>query len=150
MQFISKDFELLTPAELYEILKLRNEVFIVEQNCVYPDLDNKDQEATHILMMQNDQLAGYARILEPGVSYQEPSIGRVVVSKKFRSTGAGKFLMQYCLQKTKTMFPGHDLVISAQSYLLKFYGDLGFIPEGSEYLEDDIPHTKMRLQKRTA
>lgn len=145
MQFIRKVFEELSPGELYEILKLRNEVFIIEQNCIYPDLDDKDQKAIHVLMMQDDQLAGYARILPPGVSYKEPSIGRVVVSKKCRSSGAGKSLMIHCLHEAQQMYQGQELVISAQSYLLKFYGDLGFIAEGTEYLEDDIPHTKMRF-----
>lgn len=144
MNFIIKNFNELLPAELYEVLKLRNEVFVVEQNCAYLDTDDKDQKATHLLMLDNKTLAGYARILAPGISYPEPSIGRVVVSQHYRNTGAGKLLMNRCLEEAKTLYRHQDIVISAQAYLIKFYTELGFKSEGLEYMEDNIPHIRMR------
>jgi ElaA protein len=144
MQFFSKPFLRLSVTELYEAYALRGAVFVVEQNCPYQDPDDKDLKAVHVFMRQDEILAGYARILPPGVSYQEPSIGRVVVNKARRGQGAGQELMRYCLQQTQELFKGQDIVISAQLYLLRFYSDLGFVAEGETYPEDNIPHIKMR------
>jgi ElaA protein len=145
MEFLIKEFNALSAKQLFEIYKLRSEVFIVEQNCAYQDIDDMDASAKHVMLLDHGVLAAYARILPPGISYKEPAIGRVVVKKTFRGKDHGKLLMQQCIDSLQDTYPNSDIVISAQSYLLKFYGDLGFNAEGKEYLEDDIPHTKMRL-----
>jgi ElaA protein len=145
MEFLIKEFNALTAKQLFEIYKLRSEVFIVEQNCAYQDIDDMDASAKHVMLFDKDVLAAYARILPPGISYKEPAIGRVVVKKTFRGKDLGKLLMQQCIDQLQDTYTNSDIVISAQSYLLKFYSDLGFKAEGKEYLEDDIPHTKMRL-----
>lgn len=146
MEIILKEFKDLSNTQLFEIYKLRSEVFIVEQNCPYQDVDDIDQRSAHLLILEAETLAAYARIIPPGISYKEPSIGRVVVRKQFRGKDLGKLLMKECLKYMSTAFPKLEIVISAQSYLLKFYTELGFKAEGEEYLEDDIPHTKMRLK----
>lgn len=148
MQFIYKPFKELSLHQLFEIYKLRCEVFVVEQNCAYQDVDDKDFKAHHLLMFQNEQLVGYCRILPPNVSYKEPAIGRVVVSKDFRGKQFGKLLMKQAVDETKKLFQNQDIVISAQLYLLKFYTELGFAKEGEEYLEDNIPHIQMRFINR--
>ena len=144
MEFVVKDFNALSVKELFEIYKLRSEVFIVEQNCAYQDVDDKDLSSLHLMLYKEEELIGYCRILPPGISYKESSIGRVAVKESQRKLGAGKFLMKYSISKTLELFKDQDIVISAQSYLLKFYSDLGFSPEGKGYLEDNIPHIKMR------
>jgi predicted GNAT family N-acyltransferase len=146
MQFFSKPFLQLSVTELYEAYALRSAVFVVEQNCPYQDPDDKDLKAFHVLMRRDDLLAGYARILPPGISYQEPSIGRVVVHRAQRGRGAGQELMKYCLQQAQELFKRQDIVISAQLYLLRFYSNLGFSAEGAPYPEDNIPHIKMRYK----
>jgi len=147
MEFSIKDFNALTTKELFEIYKLRSEVFIVEQNCAYQDVDDKDLSALHVMLFSGPELAGYSRILPPGISYSEPSIGRVALRKKFRNKGSGKVLMKQSLNKTLELFKNQNIVISAQSYLIKFYNGLGFVQEGEEYLEDDIPHVQMRYKQ---
>jgi predicted GNAT family N-acyltransferase len=144
-QFLTKSFSQLSTIELFKIYKLRSEVFIVEQNCAYQDVDEKDLKAFHILMIEEEELVGYCRAIPPGISYDEASIGRVTVVKTHRHHGIGKQLMEYSVQKTLDLFAAKEIVISAQSYLKKFYTDLGFEAEGQDYLEDDIPHIKMRL-----
>lgn len=145
MHFILKPFGQLTVQQLFEIYKLRSAVFVVEQNCAYQDIDDKDLEAFHLLMLSDDDvLAGYCRILSPGVSYKEPAIGRVVVDENFRGTNYGKLLMKQSINETLKLFTNQAIVISAQLYLLRFYTELGFIAEGEEYDEDEIPHIKMR------
>jgi ElaA protein len=144
MSFVVKGFEELSAYEWHEVLGLRAEVFVVEQNCAYKDPDEKDPKALHVLFRTNNTLSAYARILPPGISYAEPSIGRVVVSHLNRGTGLGKNLMKFSAQKTRELFPGKEIVISAQCYLRKFYSDLNFNAEGDEYNEDGIPHVKMR------
>jgi ElaA protein len=123
-------------------------VFIVEQNCAYQDIDDMDASAKHVMLFDKDVLAAYARILPPGISYKEPAIGRVVVKKTFRGKDLGKLLMKQCIDQLQDTYTNSEIVISAQSYLLKFYSDLGFKAEGKEYLEDDIPHSKMRLNSQ--
>lgn len=146
MEFILKEFKDLTTDQLFEIYNLRSEVFIVEQNCAYQDVDATDKVSKHLLLIEGETLAAYARIIPPGISYKQASIGRVVVKKTFRGKDLGKILMNQCLKIMTTLYPQQEVVISAQSYLLKFYTDLGFNAEGEEYLEDGIPHTKMRAQ----
>lgn len=146
MQFTAKPFLQLSVTELHQAYALRSSVFVVEQNCPYQDPDEKDHLALHVLLRKGDLLAGYARILPPGISYKEPSIGRVVVHPTQRGLGAGQELMRYCLQQARELYKGQDIVISAQFYLLRFYSNLGFTAEGEVYPEDNIPHIKMRCR----
>lgn len=146
MQFVLRSYKELSVDELYEALKLRCAIFVIEQNCNYQDMDDKDQESYHLLGYSGKQLVAYARILPQGLSYKEASIGRVVVDKNFRGKSGGKALMQEAIAQAKKLFNTNEIVISAQCYLEKFYGDLGFKIEGESYLEDDIPHIKMRLK----
>jgi ElaA protein len=142
--FVFKPFYQLSLDELYALMVLRQEIFVVEQNCPYLDADGKDQGSWHVMMYQNDILVGCTRLLPLGLSYPDyPSIGRVVVSAKVRNTGAGKVLMQTSIDKCIELFGDRPIKIGAQSYLLGFYGSLGFVSTGDEYMEDGIPHTKL-------
>lgn len=144
MVFICKKFEELSSLELYKIIQLRITVFVVEQNCVYQDLDNKDLSAYHCMLLKDSTLIGTTRLLARGISYDEyPSIGRVCTLPTYRGTGAGKRIMEESLKIMKSLFPGESIKISAQSYLIKFYNDLGFEAVGEDYLEDNIPHRAM-------
>jgi len=146
--FTTKTFEELSNIELYQLLQLRAEVFVVEQKCPYLDLDDKDQKSFHVLGYYNNKLVACTRLVPVGVSYEkEPSIGRVVTHPSVRSLGFGKLLMDYSIAKTFEIFKSSEIVIGAQCYLDRFYKNLGFVPEGEMYLEDDIPHMKMRLIK---
>jgi ElaA protein len=135
----------LDTTELYEILQLRNRVFVVEQNCVYNDTDGKDRLSHHLCGYTGKKLICYARLLPPGVSYTEPSIGRVVCDPEFRKKGIGTKLMLQAIHHTRQLWPQDHIKISAQSYLLSFYISLGFSVLGTEYLEDGIPHREMIL-----
>jgi ElaA protein len=143
IQWIVKSFEELLPEELYQLLRLRSEVFVVEQNCVFLDLDNKDQQSIHLMGWINNNLAVYVRILPPGLAYDEPSIGRVVSSPAYRRTGAGRILMEKALELTSDLYKGENIRIGAQYYLKNFYGSLGFEIQGDIYLEDGIDHIEM-------
>ena len=143
MNWTLKPFDDLTAKELYNILQLRNEVFIVEQNCPYQDLDNKDLYAFHLMGMKENKLLAYARLLAPGISYSESSIGRVVSSPAARKTGMGKKLMKESIVQIKNLFQTDIIRIGAQLYLKKFYESFGFIQDGDTYLEDNIPHIIM-------
>jgi ElaA protein len=138
-----KSFDELTAKELYNILQLRNEVFIVEQNCPYQDLDNKDLYAFHLMGMKENKLLAYSRLLAPGISYSESSIGRVVSSPAARKTGMGKKLMKESIVQIKNLFQTDIIRIGAQLYLKNFYESFGFLQEGDIYLEDNIPHLIM-------
>ena len=138
-----KRFDELTSDELYNILQLRNEVFIVEQNCVYKDLDGKDRSAWHLMAVENDRLVAYTRILPPGVSYNDPAIGRVVTSSSKRRSGLGRELMKRSIEACRIFFGKTSITLSAQVYLQSFYESFGFMPVGEEYLDDGIPHIKM-------
>ena len=140
-----KKFEALTPYELYNIIWLRNEVFVVEQNCVYQDADYKDQKGWHLMGLNVEgQLMAYVRLLPPGVSYaNEPSIGRVVTNPAGRGTGAGRELMQEAIRQCALLFRETDIKIGAQYYLLNFYTSLGFEQTSAIYLEDGIEHIEM-------
>ena len=144
MTFETKTFNELTVHELHALYALRCKVFVVEQNCPYQEVDEKDKKSIHVLGSLNQQLIACARILPPGVSYNEPSIGRVAVEIEFRKSNKGYELMQYILEIMNSHFPEQDIVISAQEYLTRFYSKLGFLSEGEVYLEDAIPHIKMR------
>ena len=141
--WVLKEFHNLAPAELYSILRLRNEVFIVEQNCPYQDLDNKDLEAWHLMGMEKDKLMAYSRLLAPGISYSESSIGRIVSSPVARKTGMGKKLMQESIEQIRILFQTDTIRIGAQLYLKSFYEFFGFVQDGNIYLEDNIPHIIM-------
>lgn len=144
LTWIYKSFNELTPAELYAILQLRIEVFSVEQNCVYQDADGKDQQSIHLCGWNGNFLAAYCRILPAGLSYDHPSIGRVVTSPQHRKNGYGKMLMQKAIEKTIRLFHDPLIIISAQFYLKVFYESLGFEQVSEVYLEDNIPHIKMQ------
>jgi ElaA protein len=139
-----KQFKELSNWELYAVMQLRLAVFSVEQNCPYQDADDKDQPAFHITGFdEKGKLVAYARVLPPGLSYPEVSIGRVATAKSVRNTGTGKELMKRSLEFIKKEFGKVPVRIGAQCYLKKFYNGFGFIEEGEEYLEDNIPHIIM-------
>ncbi len=139
-----KPFKELTPYELYAILRLRSEVFVVEQNCPYLDEDNMDQKGHHLMGWKGDLLAAYTRLLPVGVAYNDmPSIGRVVTSPAARGTGIGRKLMEESIDKLYGLFGKSPIKIGAQSYLKKFYESLGFIQTDIGYMEDGIPHIEM-------
>jgi ElaA protein len=144
-QYTLKPFAELTPFELYNILKLRSEVFVVEQNCVYQDMDSKDLVAHH-LMVDKNGLVAYARLLPPGVSYPEMSIGRIVTSQSVRGTGAGKWLVQRSIEQCFKLFGKGAIRIGAQLYARKFYEQLGFKQSSDVYDEDGIEHIEMVRQ----
>lgn len=144
IEFVALPFSRLSALQLFQIYKLRSEVFVVEQHCAYQDPDDKDPAAHHLMMMDAGRLAGYARLLPPGISYPQASIGRVVLGKAWRGSGLGLELMQESIRQTRQLFTAQEIVISAQEYLLRFYTGLGFKAQGESYLEDDIPHVKMR------
>ena len=146
MFWILKKFDELLPHELYAIMQLRNEVFVVEQNCVYQDADNKDTGSYHYMCWSdNEKLLAYTRILPPGIAYAEPSIGRVVTSPSARKTGLGRELMEKSIEQVKKLFGTIPIKIGAQVYLLTFYTSLGFQQTGAIYLEDNIEHVEMVL-----
>ncbi len=138
-----KQFAELSPFELYDILRLRSEVFVVEQQCIFLDMDDKDQQAHHLQGRLGDELIVSVRILPPGLAYDEPSIGRVVGSPRHRGLGAGKLLMEEAITATQSLYGLQPIKIGAQQYLKKFYEDLGFVQCSDTYMEDDIPHIKM-------
>jgi ElaA protein len=144
LNWILKKFEALTPYELYDIMWLRNEVFVVEQNCVYQDADYKDQKGWHYMGVDEEgKLMAYVRLLPPGVSYEEPSIGRVLTNPAARGTGVGRVLMQQAIEQCKALFGDLPIKIGAQYYLLQFYSSLGFVQTSAIYLEDNIEHIEM-------
>jgi len=139
-----KSFQDLTIIELYDLLQLRSEVFVVEQDCVYQDIDGKDQKALHVLGYYDANLVAYTRIFKKGDYLEEASIGRVVVSAEARKHNFGKEIMNSSIEAVSIYFNNSIIVLSAQTYLKRFYNNLGFIEVGEEYLEDGIPHIKMR------
>lgn len=138
-----KSFAELSVPELYEILKIRQEVFIVEQTCDYLDADGYDDKALHLWAENNGEILAYCRLFEAGIKYQEASIGRVLTNSNYRNLRLGKTLMKFALFIIEARFRVGDVRISAQDYLLKFYSEFGFQDTGKKYLEDDIPHTEM-------
>lgn len=142
--FQIKRFNELSIEELYKTLQLRSEVFVVEQNCVYQDIDGKDEKALHVLGFYKGKLAAYSRIFKQGDYFEEASIGRVVVSIKFRDKKFGHDLMRASIQAIENKFNTSSITISAQEYLKKFYQTHLFEQTSEKYLEDDIPHIQMK------
>ncbi len=138
-----KPFADLNSTELYAIIRLRNEVFVVEQNCVFQDADNMDQHCFHLMGWIDNDLAAYTRLVPKGVAYEYPSIGRVVTSPKFRGRLIGKELMLQSIVKCNELFGMQSIKIGAQLYLKSFYESLGFVQSGEVYDEDGIDHIHM-------
>lgn len=138
-----KTFAMLTPYELYAIMRLRNEVFVVEQNCVFQDADNKDQYCHHLMLWNNDNLIAYARLVPKGVAYEQMSIGRIISSPAYRGTGAGKLLVSKAIEICGKLFGEGQIRIGAQLYLKKFYEGFGFVQTSDVYDEDGIDHIEM-------
>ena len=143
IRWLLKKFEELTPFELYAILQLRNEVFVVEQNCVFQDADDKDQRCYHLLGFGNKKLVAYTRLVPPGEIYKQASIGRVVTSPSVRKNGSGKELMKRSIESVYSLFGKQPIKIGAQLYLKKFYESFGFTQISDVYLEDGIEHIYM-------
>lgn len=139
----TKTFQQLTIDELYAILQLRSEIFVVEQDCVYQDMDYKDQKALHVLGFKNKKLVAYTRIFKPGYYFENASIGRVIVAQNERKYKYGYDIMNASMKAVYDYFHTTTITISAQVYLNKFYSNLGFKNVGEEYLEDGIPHIEM-------
>jgi len=142
----TKTFKDLTTKELYNLLQLRSEVFVVEQDCVYQDLDGKDEKALHIIGKKDNKIVAYTRVFKPGDYFTEASIGRVVVSKEERQHKYGYDIMEASIKAVKDYFNETKIKLSAQTYLKQFYNNLGFKEKGEEYLEDGIPHVAMVKQ----
>ena len=140
----TKHFSELNIKQLYDLLQLRSEVFVVEQDCVYQDIDGKDEQAIHVLGYKDQKLVAYTRIFKPGDYFKESSIGRVVVSEKERKYKYGYEIMKASINVVKEEYNKEAIIISAQTYLKTFYNNLGFLEVGEEYLEDSIPHIKMK------
>ena len=138
-----KTFDELSTIELHQIIKARIEVFVVEQNCPYPEVDGSDQKAIHLWAENRGEVIAYCRIFEPGVKYSECSIGRVLTHHNFRKLNLGKTLMRFAISTIEARFQKATIRISAQDYLLPFYKEFGFTPTGKSYLEDNIPHSEM-------
>jgi len=146
LEWVLKKFDELSNEELYQLLRLRSEVFVVEQGCNFMDMDNKDQKCHHLLGKKNGQLLAYSRIVPQGVSYEFPSIGRIVVSSQGRGTGLGVELLNISISTVEELYGKTIIRIGAQIYLKKFYQSFGFIQSGEIYLEDDIEHIEMTRQ----
>ncbi len=143
LQITVKTFQELTTQELYDVLQLRSEVFVVEQDCVYQDIDGKDQKALHVLGYKNNVLVAYTRVFKPGYYFEEASIGRVVVKGLERTHKYGYDIMKASIEAINNHYQVSTIKISAQTYLKRFYNNLDFYEVGEEYLEDDIPHIAM-------
>ena len=144
IKFKIKRFNELSTVELYSLLQLRSEVFVVEQNCVYQDVDGKDEKAIHVLGYYNEELVAYSRLFDKGYYFEETSIGRVVVKQQYRDKKFGHDLMRASIEAIKDNFNEVIIEISAQEYLQKFYESHGFVKISEMYLEDDIPHIRMK------
>lgn len=139
-----KRFEALSLHELYDLLKLRSEVFVVEQNCIYQDVDSKDDKALHLLGICDGKIVAYARLFKPKDYFPESSIGRVVTHPDYRAKKIGHILMREAINAIRKHFGETKITISAQLYLKKFYESHGFVQTSETYLEDDIPHIEMK------
>ena len=145
MKTFIKNFQDLSNTEIYQILRLRSEVFVVEQECIYQDIDNKDKKAVHIFLKEKNEIIAYSRVFKEKEYFENPSIGRVVVVNKRRMYGVGKKIMNISINYIKQNIKAKSIEISAQKYLKKFYSNLGFVQQGDEYLEDNIPHLRLFL-----
>lgn len=146
IHWVLKPFDRLTPAELYELLRLRSRVFVVEQQCAYLDSDGRDPEAFHLLGYRDGTLAAYARLFAPGAYYAEAAIGRIVTAPEARGAGVGRTLVAKSLEIAARLYGDGPVRIGAQRYLEGFYASFGFKPAGAPYLEDGIPHIEMRKE----
>lgn len=147
MNWIIKTFSELTTDELYKILQLRNEVFIVEQECPYQDIDGKDNESYHIFLEKDNEVIAYSRILKKGISYEQASIGRVIVKKDYRGGNIAKDMLLKSISFIENSLHEKEIKIQAQAYLDKFYSSLRFKKISDVYLEDNIPHMDMLYKK---
>lgn len=147
LNIVIKPFNELSILELYNLLQLRSEVFVVEQDCVYQDIDGKDQKALHVIGYKNDRIVAYTRLFKPGDYFKASSISRVIVVKNQRQFKYGYDIMEASIKAIKTHFNVTEIKISAQCYLKKFYNNLEFFEVGDEYLEDGIPHIGMLYKK---
>jgi ElaA protein len=143
----TKTFDELSTQELYQILRLRSEVFVVEQNCVYQDIDNKDQKSLHLFGIVEGEIIAHSRLFKPGDYFEFSSIGRVVVAEKHRDKNFGHELIDQSILEINRRFNVQNITISAQLYLKKFYESHGFVATSETYLEDDIPHIEMKIRK---
>ncbi len=146
LEWKTRRFETLSINDLYNLLQLRSEVFVVEQNCVYQDIDGKDQKALHLTGEHKGKIVAYARLFKPEDYFEQASIGRVVVKESSRANKLGHILMTEAIQAIETHFAATKITISAQLYLKKFYESHGFIQTSEMYLEDDIPHIEMKKE----
>jgi len=146
MEWFLKRFIDLTPHEIHEIFKLRVDIFVVEQICPYPEIDGKDFDAWHLFCIDDNSIVAYARLLAPGISFKESSIGRVVVKKTYRNKKIGFELIEKAVIEVSKLY-GESIQIGAQAHLEKFYESVGFIKNSDIYLEDDIPHIDMIKKK---
>jgi ElaA protein len=149
MDWLCLKFSELSTTQLYQLLKLRVDVFVVEQTCPYPELDDKDHQDNvyHLLGYQDQKLVACARLLAPGISYPQLSIGRVATAQAYRQQGLGKQLLSTALHQCEQLWPQQDIQIGAQVYLTAFYENFGFQRHSCDYLEDNIAHLDMRLTK---
>jgi ElaA protein len=145
LSFEALSFEALGPHRLYELLALRQRVFVVEQRCAYLDADGKDQEAVHVLGRAGGVLVACARVLGPGVSFDEPAIGRVIVAPEWRGRGVSRLVMRTAIDAARATHGDRPLALSAQAHLVDLYAGLGFVARGEIYDEDGIPHRDMVL-----
>lgn len=149
MELKIKSFSELTGSEMYEILKSRSEIFVVEQDCVYQDIDDKDKYSYHLFYEDKARVVAYVRAIPCGISYEEASIGRVIVLKEYRGTGISKQLMLEAIKFIEEHYGETKIRISAQKYITKFYENVGFKQITQAYLEDDIPHVGMLYKSST-
>ncbi|PYZ92300.1 GNAT family N-acetyltransferase [Salipaludibacillus keqinensis] len=143
MNWHIKKFNELTTDELYSILRERVNVFVVEQNCPYPEIDGKDSQSYHLFVREKGKIIAYTRLLPAGISYSQASIGRVLVIEEYRNTGLGKKIMKRSIDYLHQELKENEIKIQAQEYALQFYESFGFKPVSKVYLEDDIPHVDM-------
>jgi ElaA protein len=146
IQWKIRPFETLSTNELYDILRLRSEIFVVEQNCVYLDLDGKDKLALHLFGEFEGKIVAYSRLFKPGITFDNASIGRVVVAANYRNRKWGHDLMREAIAGIQSHFGESKITIGAQLYLKKFYESHGFVQTSEMYLEDDIPHIEMKRE----
>lgn len=150
MDWVLKRFSELTLEELYQNLQLRTDVFVVEQECFYPEVDGRDQASYHLFAKDGEETVAYLRILPPGLSFEEASIGRVVVKETHRGQGLARLMLERAITFILEEWGQQQIKISAQTYLQEFYTSLGFVPVSKMYLEDGIPHLDMIYTKNEA
>ena len=146
IQWKIKPFNALLASEMYSLLQLRSQVFVVEQNCVYQDIDGKDYKALHLMGEYDGKIVAYCRLFKSGDYFQEASIGRVVIDANYRDKKWGHEMMKQAIAGIETHFKETKIIISAQLYLQKFYESHGFVQTSEMYLEDDIPHIEMKRE----